>query len=93
MPSKQLQGDNRLKRLAELAFHPLDSSNQKLSEIGLAPGMKLFWSEINYTKETGFGKFSLAAYWKRKYRGKADTEGWYILTNLSQIQMKQIQAS
>ncbi len=40
-------------------------------EIGLAPGMKLFWSGINYTKETGFGKFSLAAYWKRKYRRKA----------------------
>jgi hypothetical protein len=59
---------------------------QKLSEIGLAPGMKLFWSEINYTKETGFGKFSLAAYWKRKYRGKASAEGWYILTNLSQIE-------
>jgi hypothetical protein len=59
---------------------------QKLSEIGLAPGMKLFWSGINYTKETGFGKFSLAAYWKRKYRRKAATEGWYILTNLSQIE-------
>jgi hypothetical protein len=59
---------------------------QKLSEIGLAPGMKLFWSGINYTKETGFGKFSLAAYWKRKYRRKASTEGWYILTNLSQIE-------
>jgi hypothetical protein len=59
---------------------------QRLSDIGLAPGMKLFWSEINYTKETGFGKFSLAAYWKRKYRGKASAEGWYILTNLSQIE-------
>jgi hypothetical protein len=59
---------------------------QKLSEIGLAPGMKLFWSEIHYTKETGFGKFSLAAYWKRKYRRKAPDEGWYILTNLSQIE-------
>jgi hypothetical protein len=59
---------------------------QKLSEIGLVPGMKLFWSGINYTKETGFGEFSLAAYWKRKYRRKAATEGWYILTNLSQIE-------
>lgn len=59
---------------------------QKLSEIGLVPGMKLFWSEINYTKETGFGKFSLAAYWKRQYRRKAAAEGWYILTNLSHIE-------
>jgi hypothetical protein len=59
---------------------------QKLNEIGLAPGMKLFWSGINYTKETGFGKFSLAAYWKRRYRRKTPDEGWYILTNLSQIE-------
>jgi hypothetical protein len=27
----------------------------------------------------------LAAYWKRKYRGKGSDEGWYILTNLNSL--------
>lgn len=26
------------------------------------------------------------AYWKREYRGKAEKEGWYILTNLSSVE-------
>jgi hypothetical protein len=58
---------------------------QKLSELGLAPGMKLFLTGVNFTKKKGFGQFSLAAYWKRKYRGKGSNEGWYILTNLNSL--------
>jgi hypothetical protein len=58
---------------------------QKLSELGLAPGMKLFLTGVNFTKKKGFGQFSLAAYWKRKYRGKSQDEGWYILTNLNSL--------
>ncbi len=58
---------------------------QKLSELGLAPGMKLFFTGVNFTKKKGFGQFSLAAYWKRKYRGKNPDEGWYILTNLNDL--------
>ena len=59
---------------------------QKLSELGLAPGMKLFFTEVKFTKKKGFGQFSLAAYWKRKYRGKCPNEGWYILTNLKSLE-------
>lgn len=58
---------------------------QKLSELGLAPGMKLFLTEVKFTKKKGFGQFSLAAYWKRKYRGQGPDEGWYILTNLNSL--------
>jgi hypothetical protein len=58
---------------------------QKLHELGLQPGMKKFYSHINYTKKKGFGQFNLAAYWKRKYNGKVEKEGWFILTNLSNI--------
>jgi hypothetical protein len=58
---------------------------QKLSELGLAPGMKQFFTGVNFTKKKGFGQFSLAAYWKRKYRGKGPDEGWYILTNLKSL--------
>jgi hypothetical protein len=59
---------------------------QQLSELGLAPGMKLFLTGVNFTKKKGFGEFSLAAYWKRKYRGKGANEGWYILTNLKSLE-------
>ena len=59
---------------------------QKLSELGLAPGMKLFLTGVKFTKKKGFGQFSLAAYWKRKYRGKGSNEGWYILTNLKSLE-------
>lgn len=57
-----------------------------LSQLGLTPGMKLFYSGVTYTKKKGFGTFCLAAYWKRKYRGHVPTEGWYILTNLSCVE-------
>jgi hypothetical protein len=59
---------------------------QQLSELGLAPGMKLFFTGVKFTKKKGFGRFSLAAYWKRKYRGKGANEGWYILTNLESLE-------
>jgi len=58
---------------------------QKLNELGLVPGMKLFLTGVKFTKKKGFGQFSLAAYWKRKYRGRGPDEGWYILTNLSSL--------
>ena len=58
---------------------------QKLNELGLAPGMKLFLTGVKFTKKKGFGQFSVAAYWKRKYRGKGPNEGWYILTNLKSL--------
>jgi hypothetical protein len=58
---------------------------QRLSELGLAPGMKLFLTGVKFTKKKGFGQFFLAAYWKRKYRGKSQDEGWYILTNLNSL--------
>ncbi len=47
--------------------------------------MKLFFTGVEFTKKKGFGQLSLAAYWKRKYRGKSQDEGWYILTNLNSL--------
>ncbi len=52
-----------------------DQEYQKLSELGLVPGMKLFFTGVKFTKNKGFGQFYLAAYWKRKYRGKSQDEG------------------
>jgi hypothetical protein len=48
--------------------------------------MKLFFTGVKFTKKKGFGQFSLAAYWKRKYRGQGPHEGWYILTNLKSLE-------
>lgn len=39
---------------------------QKISDLELQPGMKRFYSRVNYTKKKGFGYFNLGAYWKRK---------------------------
>ncbi|MGD1698561.1 hypothetical protein [Dapis sp. BLCC M229] len=45
---------------------------QPLSNLPVAPGTKIFLSNINITKYKGFGKFNLAAYWKRKYNHKVE---------------------
>jgi hypothetical protein len=34
------------------------------------------------TQKKGFGRFNLAIYWKRKYKGKQEQSPWYLLTNL-----------
>jgi hypothetical protein len=59
---------------------------QSFSDLGLAPGMKLFLTGVSVTKEKGFGEFNVAAYWKRKYKGKQEKEPWFILTNLSSLE-------
>lgn len=58
---------------------------QRLDSLGLAPGMKMYLTGASITKNKGFGKLAIAAYWKRKYRGTAPDEGWYILTNLGSL--------
>ena len=60
--------------------------SQKISSLELYPGMKQFYPRVNYTKNKGFGYFNLGAYWKRKYRGKQEKQGWYLLTNLDSIE-------
>jgi hypothetical protein len=72
------------------AFRQKQGTNQKkdhedyqsFSNLGLAPGMKMFLTDVSVTKEKGFGHFNIGAYWKRKYKGKQEKEPWFILTNL-----------
>ena len=59
---------------------------QKLSNLGITPGNKIFLSHINITKNKGFGNFNLAAYWKRQYKNKKEKEPWYLLTNLDNLE-------
>jgi hypothetical protein len=42
--------------------------------------MKLFLTGIKVTQAHGFNRAAIAAYWKRKYRGKVKQEPWYLLT-------------
>jgi len=47
--------------------------------------MKMYITGVSVTKKKGFSNLAIAAYWKRKYRGTAPDEGWYILTNLGSL--------
>jgi hypothetical protein len=57
----------------------------QLSDLGLAPGISLYYQGIKVTKTKGFSGFNLAAKWKRKYRHKSSQEPWFILTNLPSL--------
>ncbi|MGH2413283.1 MAG: IS4 family transposase, partial [Microcystaceae cyanobacterium] len=59
---------------------------QELNARGLAPGMTLFLTGIKVTKAHGFGGANIAAYWRRKYRGKVENEPWYLLTNFPNLE-------
>jgi hypothetical protein len=58
---------------------------QSLDTIPVQPGIHLFYPKISFTQKKGFSRFNLAAYWKRKYRGKQEDEPWYLLTNLPDL--------
>jgi hypothetical protein len=57
----------------------------ELKDLGLVPGISIFLPGIKVTKIKGFGYFNLASKWKRKTQGIAPKEGWFILTNLPQL--------
>ena len=53
-----------------------------LSSLGLLPGTRFFFKNVKFIKQKGFGLFNVAGYWRRKYQGHVEDEGWYVLTNL-----------
>lgn len=55
---------------------------QALESLPIYPGFRQFYHNIKLTQKSGFGRFNLAVYWKRKYRGKQEKSAWYLLTNL-----------
>jgi len=57
----------------------------QLSDLGLSPGMMFYLNGVSVTKQKGFAKFNVACKWKRKYWGWAPDEGWFILTNLTDL--------
>ncbi|MGL5076777.1 MAG: IS4 family transposase [Waterburya sp.] len=57
----------------------------QLHDLGLSPGMSLYYQGVRVTKTKGFTGFNLAAKWKRKYRNKSSQEPWFIMTNLNSL--------
>ena len=58
---------------------------QQLGALGLSPGISFYLNGVRVTKQKGFARFNVAGKWKRKYWGWAPDEGWFILTNLSDL--------
>jgi len=58
----------------------------QLEQLGLVPGMQLYLNGVSVTKQKGFGKFNVACKWKRKYWGWFPDEGWFVLTNLADLE-------
>lgn len=57
----------------------------QLRDLGLVPGMSLYYQGIKVTKTKGFAGLNLAAKWCKKYRDRSQKEPWFILTNLSSL--------
>ena len=74
-----------LRQKKDTTFREKRCSFQPLSSIIIHPGIRQFYTDINLTQKAGKGRFNLAIYWKRKYRGKQEDEAWYLLTNLSDL--------
>lgn len=62
-----------------------ESDWQRLGELPLTPGTQMFFNTAIVAKGKGFDQAHLAAKWKRRYRGFAPDEPWYLLTNLATL--------
>lgn len=60
---------------------------KELNALGLKPGNSLFIEDAKVTKTQKMGGFNVASKWKRKLSGLAAKEGWFILTNLTSLDL------
>jgi hypothetical protein len=54
-------------------------------DLGLSPGMQMYFEGVRVTKQKGFGCFNIAAKWQHKLKGESPKELWYILTSLGDL--------
>jgi len=59
----------------------------ELQQVGLSPGISLFFQGVKVTKTQGFFSFNVACKWKRKVLGVTPEEGWFILTNFETLEL------
>lgn len=74
-----------LRQKKDTSFRQKRQKFKTLSSLQIVPGQGQLLSEISLTQRKGFGRFNLAIYWKRKYRGKQEKEPWYLLTKLGDL--------
>ena len=60
-----------LRQKQSTTFREKRQKFQPLNSIPVYPGIRQFHTNINLTQKQGFGRFNLAVYWKRRYRGFA----------------------
>ncbi len=60
---------------------------QELDSLRLEPGISLFLEGVKVTKTKQIAGFNLACKWKPKILGVAPKEGWFILTNLENLEL------
>lgn len=58
---------------------------QPLDSLGLKPGISRFLPNIKVTKTQKIQGFNVAGKWKRALKGRSPEEGWFILTNLTDL--------
>jgi hypothetical protein len=63
-----------LRQKQSTTFRQKRQKFQSLNSISIHPGIRLFYTDINFTQKTGKARFNLGVYWKRKYRGKQEDE-------------------
>jgi hypothetical protein len=54
-----------------------------LENLGLKPGMSLYYEGVKVTKTRGFSNINIVGKWKRNYRGDKCKEPWFLLTDLT----------
>ena len=74
-----------LRLKASTLIQTTDDSWSALSTLGLTPGTQVFFNHVSVTKTKGFGEGRVVGKWKRRYRGFAPDEPWFILTNLDSL--------
>lgn len=57
----------------------------ELNDLGLSPGISFFLQGVKVTRSKSLRGFNVACKWRRKIRGVAPEEGWFILTNLETL--------
>lgn len=58
---------------------------QTLDSLGLKPGVSWFFPNVKVTKTPKIQGFNVASKWQRSLKGNLAKEGWFILTNLTDL--------